>query len=220
MRRMKFGTVMKTLLKAVALVGLFATVVCSSFASSLLDERDALCVKTPDKLVEFSKIDLVAVNKNFEHLASLKGVDIEALRGDYFVPREFWQQPRGDVFAALYPTLMKHNIPHILSCKHRSGCIVSSKNRPILRPLPIGVEVDFEKSVLERINAFLEKKKQPLIGSEEFLASLLFGRKKGDITNDGSRVPATPLLTYFEAHYRFKVDGFCGSVEAELLTEP
>lgn len=37
----------------------------------------------------FAKIDMLTVVRNFKRLATIKGVDVEALRGDFFEPREF-----------------------------------------------------------------------------------------------------------------------------------
>ncbi|MBQ7524218.1 MAG: hypothetical protein IJT08_01250, partial [Alphaproteobacteria bacterium] len=77
----------------------------------------------------------------------------------------------------------------------------------------------------EQTNLFMSKRGLDGLNSDKFHASLMLKRENGDVadrnylTHKERRIPATPLLTYFEGYYVFKRDGFHGSKYAELATK-
>ena len=216
---------------------------CSAFAIT----DSCACLYVPQKSDAIYKIDMDAVNKNYDVMSKDYGISKEALRGDYFEPREFWSQPISTVLKTLAPELKKHDIPYAFypvhdALKTKANDNVKTKlmgtytlipNKVLIdtlkitddsdenlsRTYPLDLEKAFEKAVLERINKFMKSKKLQPIDDEKFFASLKTGRGGNQSNAESSAALAAPLFTYFDAYYTFSCVGLYGSPVAEFIVK-
>ena len=127
----------------------------------------------------FYKVNMNAVNKQYEEYGKKYNVDVKTLRGDNFYPREFWDQPFVDIIKTLIHPMDRYKIVDIIhqyydeELEECFGCpgtpqhsqgnslrIPSIKERIFSQGFPIVIEKFFQFDVAKHIDTFMCRKKK------------------------------------------------------------
>ncbi|MBR1480153.1 MAG: hypothetical protein IJ599_04690 [Alphaproteobacteria bacterium] len=185
--------------------------------SKALSELDMEEKKRLDEFnkIDFSKIDMDFVDQNFKRLATEKNIDEKVLRGVYFEPRAFWENPTQEVCAMLHFSQWYHGVSDVFFPVEHKHPYLAKENYRSSR------EEYMKTNILYEINEYMKTKKLPEISKEDFDKSLKIERSDTEKCYDYGTCemytgPATPIVTYLEAFYRFPYDPKTDKFTAEL----
>lgn len=159
----------------------------------------------------YQNVNQEKLNKCYEILAKCRGIDVNAVKGMGFKPREFWDEKIETIFTTLSNTMYTCLVPAII-CVHHGGFSPSHGD------YPYEIEDIFERLAFNDISAFMRKKGLSPISEAEFINSLRFC-DYADISKTDSKVVdfcnkfcqdkgvqpkyvrGTPLFDFFEPYF-------------------
>ena len=139
--------------------------------------------------------NLKIIDEFFEDESKSRSVDVKALRGDFFEPRCFWEQPINKILEYLRPELEKHEIFDLIA-DTTLGCF----NYDPDYQYPMDIELALEDDVEKKLEKFAQENGiDPK--SYNFKKSLQIGRENGvRLPICEKFVSATPLISFWEPY--------------------
>ncbi len=140
--------------------------------------------------IESEMYDIKKVNEAYQSLANFFGIEVKALRGDYFYPPEFWQRPVDSILGCLMPTLNESSLRRVIAKEEAlNSCTVGAS-----RKLLLTTEQFLTDGICAKIEEFM-KAKSLVFEADKYRQSLKMGRESA---NPRSAVKVlTPLITFF-----------------------